>query len=252
MNDNTKGKYNTIPDEELWAEDPGTWANTEPKARISIQGNTVKTLNPESRLFTELQRDKKRAEQIAKDIDKVLAADIKDTNKLLHKVAVSSEYLTRNFRDHVGSGYFGATKKDYLLTAAEVLEISVSESNGIVEITIPSLLPKRKNKGANFIYDPLYSVLSKYSRDNGKPRRHGKSVLCFTHHYDKERGIKNRIRDYDNLELKDIKDIIALHFLVDDSGYWCSEYHESVLDDKDKTSILIMSPEQFKEWIFSR
>jgi len=218
----------------------------------SIQGNTVKTLNPESRLFTELQRDKKRAEQIANDIDKAFAADIKDTNKLLHKVAISSEYLTRNLRDHVANGYFGATKKDYLLTAAEVLEISVSENNGIVEIVIPGLLPKRKNKGANFIYDPLFSVLKKYSDDNGPPQRRGKSVMCFLHHYNKELGLKDRVRDHDNIELGDIKNIITLYFLVDDSGFWCRDYHETVLSDKDKTSILIMSPEQFKEWIFSR
>jgi len=229
----------------MWADDPDTVPVVKPTG-------SALALDLEDRLYTELLRDKSRAERIAKDIDKALAADNKeDMNNLLYKAATSSEYLTRNLRVHAGSRKFRGLR-EYLLEAAALLEISITESdNGIIEITIPSLLPKRHNKGANFIYDPLYEALRKYSVDHGTTQRRGKSVMCFIHHYDKELGIKGRVRDHDNHELKDIKDIISLYFLVDDSGYWCSDFHDSTLFDKDKTSILIMSPEQFKEWILS-
>ena len=73
-------------------------------------------------------------------------------------------------------------------------------------------------------------------------------VVCFVHEYDRELPDR-RIRDYDNIEQKQILDVISSFVLKDDSGMCCDTYNSTALADEDKTRIFIMSRDRFCTWL---
>lgn len=76
-------------------------------------------------------------------------------------------------------------------------------------------------------------------------------MICFSQVYDKELSLQ-RIRDYDNLEFKQILDTIAAYVLLDDTGLFCDSYHTTELGNRDHTVVYIMEKAGFPEWVKSR
>lgn len=76
-------------------------------------------------------------------------------------------------------------------------------------------------------------------------------VICFSHIYSKELPL-SRVRDYDNLELKQLLDVIAAFVMEDDSGLLCDAYNTTELGEQDCTCISVMGKERFFEWIAER
>ena len=76
-------------------------------------------------------------------------------------------------------------------------------------------------------------------------------VVCFSQIYDQSLSLQ-RIRDYDNLEFKQILDTIASYVLVDDTGLFCDSYHTTELGNYDHTVIFVMEPEIFPGWLKDR
>lgn len=106
-------------------------------------------------------------------------------------------------------------KAEYLTSAGVMQGISVIEKDGILEITLPCLLPKKSKKhSCEYLTDPIYYTLSKYAQTHTLPKfRH--CVVCFSHIYSRELS-PNRVRDYDNLEIKQLLDVIATFVMEDD------------------------------------
>ena len=73
-------------------------------------------------------------------------------------------------------------------------------------------------------------------------------IVCFSLVYSKELPVR-RVRDYDNLELKQFLDVAASFLLTDDSGLLCDAYHTTELGDMDCTRISIMDSKQFPDWL---
>ena len=136
----------------------------------------------------------------------------------------------------------------YLPNAAQALGIQVTEQNGMLNITLPGLLPKRKvHANTAFLHEPLNYVLQEYLRQNALPLyRH--CIVCFSQIYDRELP-QRRIRDYDNLEFKQILDTLCSYVLTDDSGLFCDCYYTTQLGQKDCTLITIMEQPAFPEWL---
>ena len=61
-----------------------------------------------------------------------------------------------------------------------------------------------------------------------------------------------RVRDYDNLQIKQLLDVIAAYIMEDDSGLLCDAYNTTELGETDCTRISIMSKDRFPEWIKER
>lgn len=141
-------------------------------------------------------------------------------------------------------------KSDYLKLAANAQGIHISLNNGILSVTLPALFPKRKLKSNTaFLHDPLNYALQEFVRDYHIPL-YRDCVICFIQVYDKALS-KNRIRDYDNLEFKQILDVISTHTLIDDSGQFCDLHHMTELGDDDYTVVHIMEKSVFPEWLHS-
>ena len=165
--------------------------------------------------------------------------------------ALRSERITCRLR-HLVYATTMVGRKEYLNSAGITAhDIEIKQENGITEITLPFLMPKRKqSQGSEFLDDPLLFTLRSYFEKN-QMLRYKHCVVCFTHIYDRELSSR-RIRDYDNLELKRTLDTIATFFMFDDCGLLCDMYNRTELGNKDCTRVSIMEKDNFPEWLAAR
>lgn len=164
--------------------------------------------------------------------------------------ALRAEQITCRLR-HLIYATTSVKKSEYLSSACNLMEIQVECTDGIVKITLPSLLPKRKqHQYGEFLLDPLQNALTQYAQSHPLPRFHH-CVVCFSHIYCRDLP-ERRIRDYDNLELKQLLDVISSFFMTDDSGLLCDAYNTTELGPTDATRITIMDSNRFSNWIESR
>lgn len=140
-------------------------------------------------------------------------------------------------------------EKPFLMEkTADVQGIAIRHERDRVEITLPGLMPKRtKRINTTYLTDPLYYRLEAYAKEHTLPHFH-KCVVCFSHIFDHTLSSR-RIRDYDNLECKQILDTAAGFLMTDDSGLFCDAYHTTELGDRDCTILTIMAPDAFPEWL---
>lgn len=142
-------------------------------------------------------------------------------------------------------------KRDYLTAAAEMHGIEIHYDDGILEITLPRLLPKKKMRQSGiFLLDPLHAALEHYGEQNTLPRFH-ECVVCFSHIYDHELP-ECCLLDYDNMQQKQVLDMVALHVMADDSGLLCDAYNTTELGDRCCTRIHIMEKDRFGKWVQER
>jgi len=144
-----------------------------------------------------------------------------------------------------------APKGLYLLSASAAHGIQIRNEGGIIEITLPCLFPKRKRKlDSEFLLDPLYYALDKYIEER-PVNKYRHCVVCFSHIYDRELPMR-RIRDYDNIEIKQILDIVTAFLMVDDGGALCDAYSSTELGDTDCSKISVMEKSRFPDWLAAR
>jgi len=168
-----------------------------------------------------------------------------------YKAAIQSEYIVQKLRRLIFETT-NTSKVEYLTQASIFLDICIREVNGIVEIILPCLIPKRKSKPTEFLSEPFYAAMSQFISSRQLPfERFEDCVICITHVYDKSLFNKRRIRDHDNLEIKGIIDVINLFMLIDDSGNRCDIYNSSEVADSDTTRISVMKKDMFPEWIYN-
>ena len=123
-----------------------------------------------------------------------------------------------------------------------------AEKIGVLEVTLPGLLPKRKQRqNTEFLLDPFYFSLEQYAKEHPMPH-FSDCVVCFTQVYDQCLPTR-RIRDYDNLEEKQLLDVLSTFVMADDTGLLCDAYNTAALGEKDCTRISVMEKKRFPAWL---
>lgn len=143
----------------------------------------------------------------------------------------------------------GRRKKRYrpMDDAIRTLGIEVYHTNNALTIIMPGITPTRAfNHKTEYLLDPLYHALSQYTIENQIPM-HRKSVVVFTHIYNAELSTR-RVKDYDNLECKNILDMVSCFALPDDSGLHCDVHHMLCFSDCDLTRIDVLNASDFAQW----
>ena len=191
--------------------------------------------------------------RLGQDIVALQSVDIVDYpdnySQLSYGAAIRGENIIQKLRRLVYETT-NIQKVEYLTDAANALGISVTENDRTVEIVLPCLIPKRKNKSNDFIADPLFGSLTQFICNRQQPfEKFEHCVICITHVYDKALMSRRRIRDHDNMEIKGIIDVINLFLLTDDTGGLCDIYSASEIADDDFTKITIVGKDMFPEWI---
>ena len=164
--------------------------------------------------------------------------------------ALRAERITCRLR-HLIYSTTSIKKEEYLSSAGTMQGIEIQDNGGTHEITLPCLLPKRKQRqNTEFLLDPFYSALERYSLHHPMPRfQH--CVVCFSHVYCQDLPDR-RVRDYDNVELKQFLDVAASFLLVDDTGLLCDAYNTTELGEEDCTRMFIMDSNCFPSWLEAR
>ena len=135
--------------------------------------------------------------------------------------------------------------------AAQVHGISIKHTQDIVEIALPGLMPKRtKRVNTTFLTDPLHAALEAYTKGHDLPHFR-QCVVCFSHVFDKSLSDR-RVRDYDNLECKQLLDTVAGFLMADDSGLFCDAYHTTEFGERDCTILAVMEKSRFPGWLKER
>ena len=164
--------------------------------------------------------------------------------------ALRGELIACRLR-HLLYGSTSVKKQEYLCSAGIVQGIGIQDDAGILEITLPCLLPKRRQRqSTEFLIDPVYFTLSQYADHHAMPKfRH--CVVCFSHIYSQNLPLR-RVRDYDNLELKQLLDVISTFIMEDDNGLLCDAYNTTEVGEYDCTRISVMDKGQFPAWLSER
>lgn len=164
--------------------------------------------------------------------------------------ALRSELIACRMR-HLLYGSTTTRKETYLASAGVVQGIRINMEDDVLEIALPCLLPKRKQRqSTEFLIDPLYFTLSQYSDSNELPKfKH--CVVCFSHIYS-EKYHNRRVRDYDNLELKQLLDVLSTFIMEDDTGLLVDAYNTTEIGEADCTRISVMDKDHFPEWLAQR
>ena len=167
-------------------------------------------------------------------------------------VPQEQEYLI----NHVMESQTKSDAKRLVVLETEEQAAKIHITGGIAfcrvdSFTMPGLLPKRKLRtNTAFLHEPLNLALQTYVTEHSIPL-YKRCVVCFSQIYDQSLSLQ-RIRDYDNLEFKQILDTIASYVLVDDTGLFCDSYHTTELGNYDHTVIFVMEPEIFPGWLKDR
>lgn len=164
--------------------------------------------------------------------------------------ALRSELIACRMR-HLLYGSTSTKKETYPGFRRRGTGIRIREDDGALEITLPCLLPKRKQRqSTEFLIDPLYFTLSQYADSNRLPKFR-QCVVCFSHVYS-EQLFHRRVRDYDNLELKQLLDVLSTFIMEDDTGLLVDAYNTTEIGETDCTRISVMGKERFTQWLTER
>lgn len=145
----------------------------------------------------------------------------------------------------------GVPKREYLLKASGEHGIEIGYEDGVMEVTLPRLLPKKKTRQSSlFLTEPLHAALEQYAEEHPMPRFR-ECVVCISHVYGHDLP-DWCLLDYDNLQQKQILDTVALYVMLDDSGLLCDAYNTTELGEKDCTRIYVMEKGRFGKWLSER
>ena len=204
--------------------------------------------------FTLSSRLSRIEEELPKLSNTISAMKITDTGtygknyeELSMDAAQRAERIACSLRNLIFAA--NLVSKPVLMTAvAKEHGITINHSIDRVEITLPGLMPKRtKRTNTTFLTDPLHTCLDAYTKEHTLPH-FTECVVCFSHIFDRNLSAR-RIRDYDNLECKQLLDTVAGFLMTDDSGLFCDAYHTTELGSKDCTMLTVMEKSAFPKWL---
>jgi hypothetical protein len=98
-------------------------------------------------------------------------------------------------------------------------DIDVKADEQSVRIAIDGMMPYPINGSAHYLHKKLDAALTRYAADNmlPPPLFTERCAVVFVHHYEENGKAIRNMRDYDNVERRCITNVIARHFLRDDS-----------------------------------
>ena len=203
--------------------------------------------------LTKLASIEQELPKLANTLNAMKITDTVSYGKIYEELSLDAAQRAEKITCSLRSLIFAAnlvSKPMLLKKAADIQGITITHSSGIVQVTLPGLMPKKaKYSNTAYLTDPLYTAFELYVKEHPLP--HFKDcVVSFLHIYDASLSAK-RVRDYDNLdsqECKRILDTVACFLLTDDSGIFCDTFHRTEFGNKDATILTIMEKEQFPEW----
>lgn len=129
-------------------------------------------------------------------------------------------------------------KETVMQIAVEAQGIEVKEQEDGYEIVMPGLMPKRSYRyNAVYLLDPLSYAIEQFCKSH-VVNRMKEATIWYQYVYAEDTQPRN-IRDYDNLEAKQVLDVINTFFLLDDGGDFCELHYSTKRGKQNCTRIII-------------
>lgn len=182
-------------------------------------------------------------------------SDLQYTNfcDMVLESSKNAEKLTEKLRRLTLEVVLDARKyEEYKSDLVLIHGIGLAYEKGVLEVSMPVLVPHRKEHYTDYLYKPLYTAcqhwcIKQTEAGFGIPE-YAKCTVCFIHQYDETLPLE-RVRDHDNCEEKHVLDVLEHFFLRSDSGLYADTYHMTQLGRKDRTVIYVMDSGDFPEWL---
>ena len=157
--------------------------------------------------------------------------------KLGLDIAMQSEAVACSTRTIV-SNYMTNGRPHIVREAVKAQGIRVEEHKLGYEIIMPYLMTKRSGRhSVMFLLEPLSFALRQFVKTHYiKRMKH--AVVWFIYEYAEDTPARH-IRDYDNIESKEVLDLINTHFLLDDSARFCELHYSVRQGKKNRTRVFI-------------
>lgn len=139
------------------------------------------------------------------------------------------------------------------LSMQDAPEMDIQADEKSVRLVIDGILPFPIKGSAYYLHEKLDSELRRLSKEDAIPPLlfNERCAVVFIHHYAMtEKSIRN-IRDYDNVEHRCITNVIARHFLRDDSPACYISIDVLAPGDSDYTEVRIMTIPAFRAFVIS-
>ena len=199
-------------------------------------------------IYQRLEKLEGELQKLTNTVYALKVTDIQNYDKNFEELSVSAALRAERIACQMRNLFCPALSPNqaaYLPKAADAQGMRIAEQQGILTITLPGLLPKRRvHTNTAFLHEPLNYMLREYVKQNALAL-YRDCVICFSQIYDRELP-QRRIRDYDNLEFKQILDTLCTYVLTDDSGFFCDSYYTTQLGLKDCTLVSVMEKLTFR------
>ncbi len=141
-------------------------------------------------------------------------------------------------------------RKRTLSKCAERMGITVQKTNGVLEVTLPMILPKKTKTKTDYLFDPIFHAMEEFSKTESLFMKE-KAMMCIEFIYDKNNKTIPR-GDHDNKEVKQVIDAIAPFVVRDDRDDYLSLCQISSEGDFNHTKVYVMPEKRFAEFFLKR
>ncbi len=130
------------------------------------------------------------------------------------------------------------SKQEIQIKCADSMGITAEKKDGILEVTLPMILPTKTKAKAEYLFEPLFFVMENFSK-NEDVFINEKAMMCIEFIYGKNN--KNSPRgDHDNKEVKQVIDAISSFVVPDDSDNYLSLCQISSEGERNYTKVYVM------------
>ena len=157
--------------------------------------------------------------------------------KLGLDMAMRAEAIACSTRN-IASTFMTNGRKQLIHHVTDAHGIKVRQNKLGYEIVMPYLMTKRSGKhSVMFLLEPLSSALMQFIKEHPIERmKH--AVIWYIYEYAEDTPARH-IKDYDNMEAKEVLDMINSFFLIDDGGEFCELHYSIRRGKRDCTRVII-------------
>jgi hypothetical protein len=174
----------------------------------------------------------------------------------LAEISRHIELLISDLRDamfwcHNELQSFGYCRDEIPIPDAPDITVNVEEKS--VRIIMGGMLPFPQKGSVYYLHDKLDAALECHIRHNALPQPifTERCAVVFIHRYAGADRARRNLRDYDNTERRCITNVIARHFMHDDSPACYISMDIIAPGDSNHTEIRIMTIPEFRAFVMS-
>lgn len=231
------------------------------KSNITVRMNEKDVLGKLKTQLDDAQKTAGKVEQHLAEARSILLSYTRKNSNLQYtnfcdmvlESSRNSEKLTEKLRRLTLEVILDAQRyEDYKSDLVLIHGIELGCENGVLIVSMPVLVPHRKDSYTDYLYKPLHTACQHWCMKQMEMGLRAPAftncTVCFVHIYDETLPL-GRVRDHDNYEEKHVLDVLSNFFLKSDRGLYVDTFHMTRLGRKDRTVIYVMDSCSFPEWI---